>query len=327
MKKIAMVTGAGGFIGSHLVEQLVASGFQVRAMVHYNSRNNWGWLEILSNHTMNKVNVVQADICDTEVVRKLTAGCNIVFHLAALVGIPYSYIAPSSYVNTNIMGTLNILKACLNEKVSRLVHTSTSETYGTAQYVPIDENHPLVGQSPYSASKIAADKMAEAFYLSFKLPVTIIRPFNAFGPRQSARGVIPTIIIQALSGAKEIKLGSLSPVRDFTYVKDTVRGFVAAAMTSEAIGKVINLGRGKGITIGELAQKIINICESPARISCDEQRVRPQKSEVMELICDNTKANKILKWKPEYKFKQGLEETISWLKDNIHRYKSYMYNV
>lgn len=328
MSKLTLVTGAGGFIGSHLVELLVSHGYPVRAMVHYNSRNDWGWLEALSKKkSMYEVEIVQADICDAEAVRKSVAGCYMVFHLAALIGIPYSYTAPSSYVDINIKGTLNVLQACLTERVERLVHTSTSETYGTAQYVPIDENHPLVGQSPYSATKIAADKLAEAFYLSFNLPVVIIRPFNTFGPRQSARGVIPAIIIQALSDAKAINLGSLSPVRDFTYVKDTVRGFVTAALSEETIGQVINLGTGKGVSINELAHMMLNICGSNAHIICEVERVRPQKSEIMKLVCDNTKARNLLNWIPEYSLQQGLEETVAWLKNNLYRYKSYLYNV
>jgi NAD dependent epimerase/dehydratase len=327
MGKLTLVTGAGGFIGSHLVEQLVAHGYNVRAMVHYNSRNDWGWLDSLSKDTMSEVEVVQGDICDPDVVIKSVTGVHMVFHLAALIGIPYSYEAFSSYVDTNIKGTLNILSACLKKNVERLVHTSTSETYGTAQYVPINEDHPLVGQSPYSASKIAADKLAEAFYLSFNLPVSIIRPFNTFGPRQSARGVIPAIIIQALSDAKEINLGSLTPVRDFTYVKDTVHGFMAAALSEEAIGQVINIGRGEGITIGDLAQKIITLCGSNANLSFDKNRLRPEKSEVMELICDNKKASRLLKWTPQWSLLKGLEETVFWLKNNLYCYKAYIYNI
>jgi len=327
MNKLALVTGAGGFIGSHLVEQLVSNGYQVRAMVHYNSRNDWGWLETLPQEIMSKIEVVQADVCDATAVRNSVADCHTVFHLAALIGIPYSYRAPSSYVDTNIKGTLNVLQACQDEKIKRLVHTSTSETYGTAQYVPIDESHPLVGQSPYSASKIAADKLAESFYLSFNLPVAIIRPFNTFGPRQSARAVIPTIITQALSGFEKINLGSLSPVRDLTYVKDTARGFMAAALSKKAVGQVINLGRGEGITIGDLAHILLDICNVNARIGQDEMRVRPQKSEVMELICDNAKSRELLDWTPQYSLRQGLEETVSWLTENLHLYKSDMYNV
>lgn len=327
MNNLTLVTGAGGFIGSHLVELLVSSGYRVRAMVHYNSRNDWGWMEVLSKNTLNDVEVFQADVCDKDAVSKAVSGCSIVFHLAALIGIPYSYMAPTSYVDINIKGTLNVLQSCLDEKVERLVHTSTSETYGSAQYVPIDEKHPLVGQSPYSATKIAADKLAESFYLSFNLPVAIVRPFNTFGPRQSARGVIPTIIIQALSDANTINLGSLTPVRDFTYVKDTVRGFMTAGISKEAIGQVINLGQGKGISIGDLARTIMNICGSNAQIHLENIRVRPKKSEVMELVCDNTKARELLGWRPKYSIRQGLEETVAWLSTNLERYKSYIYNV
>jgi len=327
MSKLALVTGAGGFIGSHLVEELVSNGYAVRAMAHYNSRNDWGWLETLSEDLMDGVEVLPSDICDPFAVRKAVVGCGVVFNLAALIGIPYSYTAPASYIETNIKGTLNVLQACLDHKIDRLIHTSTSETYGTAQYVPIDESHPLVGQSPYSASKIGADKLAEAFYLSFDLPVTTIRPFNTFGPRQSARAVIPTIITQALSGAKMIRLGSVTPVRDLTYVKDTVRGFMAAAQSEEAIGQVVNIGRGQGITIADLACKILDICESKAEIIQDEVRVRPQESEVMALVCDNAKALKYFGWSPAYSLLQGLEETVSWMEKNLHHYKSTIYNV
>lgn len=322
-----LVTGAGGFIGSHLVELLVFHGYRVRAMAHYNSQNKWGWLDTLSKSSMAEVEVFPSDIRDPIAVRKAVAGCDTVFHLAALIGIPYSYIAPSSYVETNAVGTLNVLQACLDEKAERLVHTSTSETYGTAQYVPIDEKHPLVGQSPYAASKIAADKLVESFHLSFSLPVAIIRPFNTFGPRQSARAVIPTIIAQALSGAKVIHLGSLTPVRDLTYVKDTVSSFMIAAISENAIGQVTNVGRGEGITIGELARTILDICGSDAHIECDEERVRPEKSEVMRLVCDNTKARKNLGWDCQYSLRKGLEETITWIATNLHYYKHDIYNV
>ena len=327
MKERVLVTGAGGFIGSHLVDLLVSIGYRVRAMVHYNSQNRWGWLEALSKRIISEVEVFPSDIRDPVAVRKAVAGCEKVFHLAALIGIPYSYIAPSSYVETNVIGTLNVLQACLDEKTDRLIHTSTSETYGTAQYVPIDENHPLVGQSPYSASKIAADKLAESFYLSFHLPVTIIRPFNAFGPRQSARAVIPTIITQALSRAKVVHLGSLTPVRDLTYVKDTVSAFVASAVCENAIGQVTNIGRGEETNIGDLARTVLDICGSDAHIECDDERVRPEKSEVMRLVCNNTKARKNLGWHPHYSLQQGLEETVTWIANNLHYYKPDRYNM
>jgi len=327
MFDLTLVTGAGGFIGSHLAELLVSSGHRVRAMVHYNSQNRWGWLETLPRKILREIEVIPADIRDPFAVRKAVADCNTVFHLAALIGIPYSYIAPTSYVDTNIKGTLNVLHACMDSNVSRLVHTSTSETYGSAQCVPMDENHPLVGQSPYSASKIAADKLAESFYLSFKLPVAIIRPFNTFGPRQSGRAVIPTIITQVLSDARVIRLGSLSPVRDLTYVKDTVAGFLAAAVSEKALGQVTNIGRGDGITIGDLARTVLDICDSNAQIDFDKDRERPENSEVMELVCDNTKAREILGWTTQYSLQQGLEETVSWVANNLHHYKSELYNV
>ncbi len=325
MKQI-LITGAAGFIGSHLTEELVQAGHKVRAMVHYNFQSNWGWLESLPKEIMQNVEVFPADIADPFAVQKAVSGCDTVYHLAALIAIPYSYRAPAAYVETNIKGTLNILEACRNEKVSRLVHTSTSETYGTAQYVPIDEKHPLVGQSPYSASKIAADKLAESYYLSFDLPVATIRPFNTFGPRQSARAVIPTVISQALSGNNTISLGALSPIRDLNYVKDTVRGFIAVANSDAAIGKVTNIGRGEGVTIGELAQLILDICESNATIEVDNARLRPEKSEVMALICNNEKAKTILNWQPNYSLQQGLEATVNWVKQNLDKYKVGIYN-
>lgn len=326
MTNLVLVTGASGFIGSHLTEELVRTGYKVRAMVHYNFQNSWGWLETLPAEIIDAVEVFPADIADPFAVRQAVVGCHTVYHLAALIAIPYSYRAPASYVSTNVTGTLNILEACRVEKVARLVHTSTSETYGTAQYVPIDERHPLVGQSPYSASKIAADKLAESYYLSFDLPVATIRPFNTFGPRQSARAVIPTIISQALSGAQEIRLGALDPVRDLNYVKDTARGFMAVAAAECAIGRVTNVGRGEGISVGELAQLILDLCESSAKIICESERIRPDKSEVMRLICDNTLARTTLNWQPDYSMQQGLEETITWMRTNLHRYKPNIYN-
>jgi NAD dependent epimerase/dehydratase len=327
MKKYALITGAGGFIGSHLVEHLVVSGYQVKAMVRYNSQNRWGWLDSLPKKITENITILSGDIRDYQSVRKAVSGCNIVFHLAALIGIPYSYNAPSSYVDTNISGTLNIAQACLEEGVDRLIHTSTSETYGTAQYVPIDEKHPLVGQSPYSATKIAADKLIESFYLSFELPATIIRPFNTYGPRQSARAVIPTVISQALEGKEKILLGSLSPIRDLTFVKDTVRAFVAAAESNNSIGQLINIGNGKGISVGELSKLILKICNSKASITCETERIRPEKSEVRELICNNKVAKEILEWYPKYSLENGIEETVAWLKNNLNHYKSGIYNL
>ena len=327
MDNQVLVTGAAGFIGSHLTEELVNCGHQVRAMVHYNSQSSWGWLETLPEHIREQIEVFPADICDPFAVRQAVSDCETVYHLAALIAIPYSYIAPASYVDTNINGTLNILQACKDEKVKRLVHTSTSETYGTAQYVPIDEQHPLVGQSPYSASKIAADKLAESFYLSFGLPVSTIRPFNTFGPRQSARAVIPTIISQVLAGEKSIHLGSLTPVRDLNYVKDTVRGFIAIANYEATIGQVTNIGRGSGVTIGKLAEMLLEICDSRAEIIVDNQRLRPEKSEVLELICGNTKAKKLLGWQPKFTLREGLEETVNWMRNNLDKYKTDTYNI
>lgn len=322
-----LVTGAGGFIGSHLVEGLVKQGHQVRAMVHYNFQNSWGWLDTIHKNLMENVEVVSGDISDPFFVRKAVTSCETVFHLAALIAIPYSYIAPASYVSTNVQGTLNVLEACREENVSRVVHTSTSEVYGTAQYVPIDEKHPLVGQSPYSASKIGADKLAESYFLSFGLPVATIRPFNTFGPRQSARAVIPTLITQALSGAEVISLGSLSPIRDFNYVKDTVRGFMAVADSELTVGNVTNIGRGEGISVADVADLIIELCGSNARIEIDPNRIRPESSEVFELVCGNLQARKFFGWESNYTVKQGLEETIVWLRDNLHHYKWNRYNV
>ena len=322
-----LVTGAAGFIGSHLVENLAAEGRQVRAMIHYNFQNNWGWLETLPPRLLENIEVFPADICDPFAVRKAVQGCDTVFHLASLIAIPYSYLAPASYVDTNVKGTLSVLQACLDEGVDRVVHTSTSETYGSAQYVPIDEDHPLVGQSPYSASKIAADKLAESYHLSFDLPVATIRPFNTFGPRQSARAVIPTIITQALTGAESIRLGALHPVRDLNYVKDTVAGFLAVARAEGAIGTVTNVGRGEGISVGELAELILELCGSDARIESQAERLRPDKSEVQRLICGNQKARDLLGWQPQHSLRQGLEETVEWMRANLERYKPDLYNV
>jgi NAD dependent epimerase/dehydratase len=326
MKKV-LVTGAGGFIGSHLVEDLVQRGYHVKAFVRYNSRNDWGNLETLDKNIFNNIEIINGDITDPFLTDKIVEGVDTVFHLAALIAIPYSYIAPENFVNVNINGTLNILKACLHHNVERLIHTSTSETYGTAIYTPINEKHPLQAQSPYSATKIAADKIAESFYLSFNLPVSIVRPFNTFGPRQSARAVIPTLITQILAKTNFIKLGSLHPIRDFTYVKDTARGFVLAAQINETVGKVINLGTGSGLSIGEIAKQIMKLLNVSKEIKSDEKRIRPENSEVLKLICDNSMAKKIMGWSPKFSFEEGLKETISYLSSNLNNYKPEIYNI
>lgn len=325
--KKVLVTGAGGFIGSHLVEALIERGAEVNTIIRYNSRNDWGMLEYLPLSAKKDLNLTTGDIIDFGIVKNAVKNCDIVFHLAALIGIPYSYVAPESYVNTNIKGTLNIMQASLEEGVEKIIHTSTSEVYGTAKYVPIDEDHPLQGQSPYSASKIGADMLAHSYFLSFNMPVAIIRPFNTFGPRQSARAVIPTIISQALS-TPEINLGSLSPVRDLTYVKDTVNGFISVAESDASIGEIINIGNGKGITVGELAKKILDLMGcSKTVIRADDARIRPEKSEVMQLICDNSKAKKLLGWFPQYSLDEGLKETITWIKQNRYLFKPEKYNL
>lgn len=326
--KKVLVTGAGGFIGSHLVETLVKSNANVRAFIKYNSKNSWGNLDYLDEIIKKDLDIFIGDLQDSFAVRKAVNGVDVVFHLGALIGIPYSYIAPEHYVNTNIKGTLNVLEACLSENTPKLIHTSTSETYGTAQYTPIDESHPLQGQSPYSASKIGADKLAESYHLSFNLPVSTIRPFNTFGPRQSARAVIPTIISQALSGAKKIKLGSSSPVRDFLFVKDTVKGFLAVAESENSIGKVINVGYGKGISIGELANKILSLLQKEhIEIITDNQRVRPNTSEVFELLCNNNKAKQLVNWEPQFTLEEGLKATIDYIQHNMDKYKPEIYNI
>jgi NAD dependent epimerase/dehydratase len=321
-----LITGGAGFIGSHLTEKLVELGAKVKVLVHYNSRNDWGHLEYLSKTILNQIEIFQGDVQDPYSVQKAVAGCSMVFHLASLIAIPYSYVAPASYVETNIKGTLNVTEACLKSEVKRVVHTSTSETYGTALYTPIDEKHPLQGQSPYSASKIGADKIVESYYCSFDLPVSTLRPFNTFGPRQSARAVIPTIISQALT-SKFVELGSLDPVRDLTYVKDTVLGFIKMAESEKVIGEVINIGTGQGITIGNLAKKIISLINKDIQIRTNEIRIRPEKSEVMKLICDNSRAEAFMNWKSTYSLEQGLNETIEFIKANLDRYKPGIYNI
>lgn len=327
-KKI-LVTGADGFIGSHLVETLVDKGYDVKAFVYYNSFNSWGWLDSLSKEKLAKIEIFTGDIRDPNGVRTAIKGCDVVFHLAALIAIPYSYHSPDSYVDTNIKGTLNVLQACRDLGVEKLLVTSTSEVYGTALYVPIDEKHPKQGQSPYSASKIGADFMAESFYRSFDLPVTIVRPFNTFGPRQSARAVIPTIITQLLSGKTEIKLGAIHPTRDLLFVKDTANGFVEIAKSDKTNGEEINIATNSEITIGDLAQKIITLINPAAKIITDGERLRPEKSEVERLFGDNSKIMNLTNWKPQYNLDKGLEETIAWFsqKENLVQYKADIYNV
>jgi NAD dependent epimerase/dehydratase len=322
-----LVTGADGFIGSHLVEELVKDGKEVKAFVLYNSFGTWGWLDNFPKEIMDHVEIFQGDVRDPNGVYESMIGCDVVYHLAALIAIPYSYHSPDSYIDTNIKGTLNILQAARKLNVKRVLITSTSEVYGTAQYVPIDENHPYQGQSPYSATKIGADRLAESFYRSFNLPVTIVRPFNTYGPRQSARAVIPTIITQLLAGKEEIKLGSLTPTRDFNFVKDTVHGFMALAESDKTIGEEVNIATQQEVSIGELAQELINQINPNAKIVCDEQRLRPENSEVNRLLGSNEKIQRLTDWKPQYTLAQGLAQTIAFLKENQGLYKSDIYNV
>lgn len=326
MKKV-LVTGADGFIGSHLTESLLEKGYDVKAFVYYNSFNNWGWLDTLPKEKLDAIEIFSGDIRDPNGVREAMKDVDMVFHLAALIAIPFSYHSPDSYVDTNIKGTLNVLQAARSLNTERVLVTSTSEVYGTAQYVPIDEKHPYQGQSPYSATKIGADRLAESFYRSFGLPVSIVRPFNTFGPRQSARAVIPTIITQLLSGKDEIKLGSLSPTRDFNYVKDTAAGFLAIAESEKTIGEEINIATQQEISIGDLANEIISQINPSAKIICDEQRLRPEKSEVNRLLGSNAKIKELTDWKQQYTFEQGIAETIEWLRHHMEAYKTDIYNV
>ena len=322
-----LVTGADGFIGSHLTEELIKKGYEVKAFALYNSFNTWGWLDSLPKEIMKNVEVFTGDVRDPNGVRTAMKGVEEVFHLAALIAIPFSYHSPDSYVDTNIKGTLNVLQAARDLDVKKIMVTSTSEVYGTAQYVPIDEKHPYQGQSPYSATKIGADRLAESFYRSFNLPVAIVRPFNTFGPRQSARAVIPTIISQLLAGKEEIKLGSLTPTRDFNYVKDTAAGFIAIAESDKTVGQEINIATQKEISIGDLANEIISQINPKARIVCDEQRLRPEKSEVNRLLGSNKKIKELTDWQPRYTFAQGIAETIAWMRQNMNSYKTDIYNV
>ena len=325
--KKVLVTGADGFIGSHLVELLFAEGFSVKALAQYNSFNHWGWLEDIN--CKEDIEIVTGDIRDPYFCNEICKNIDIIFHLAALIAIPYSYIAPQSYVETNISGTLNMCKAALEQNVSRLIHTSTSEVYGTAQYVPINEIHPLQAQSPYSASKIGADSMAISFFNSFNLPVTIVRPFNTYGPRQSARAFIPTIISQIASNQTNLKLGDTKPTRDLNFVTDTCRGFLELAKESKSIGEVINIGSNFEISVGEVAKIIKKEMGSSIKIITDKSRIRPEKSEVMRLWCDNTKIHKLTGFKPDYNIHTGLKKTISWFlqPDNLSKYKADIYNV
>ena len=326
-KKI-LVTGADGFIGSHLVEMLLAQGCDVRAFVYYNSFNSWGWLDSLAPEVLRNLDVVSGDIRDPNGVEAAMQDCAVVFHLAALIAIPFSYNSPDSYVDTNIKGTLNVLQAARKIGCERVLITSTSEVYGTAQYTPIDEKHPFQGQSPYSATKIGADRLAESFYRSFSTPVVIVRPFNTYGPRQSARAVIPTIITQLLLGATQLQLGSLTPTRDFNYVADTVAGFISLAQTDAAVGKEINIATGQERTIGDVARFLLQQINPQATILTDEQRLRPEASEVMRLLGDNTLITTLTDWRPKYNLEAGLSATIAWFRhtENLARYKAWLYN-
>lgn len=318
MKRI-LVTGSGGFIGSHLTEKLIRDGYQVRAFVHYNSFNSWGWLDSLESKIKKSIDVFSGDIRDPHGVKKAMQGCDAVFHLAALIGIPYSYHSPDTYVDTNVKGTLNIVQAARELNLEKLVHTSTSEVYGTARFVPITEEHPLQGQSPYSASKIGADQIAMSFYHAFKTPVAIIRPFNTYGPRQSTRAVIPTIISQIMAGNRVIRLGSIHPTRDFNYVSDTVNGFIAIASSEKTTGQIVNIGSNYEVSIGDIVKIIADIMGVEIEIQADEQRIRPDNSEVERLWADNTRARVLTGWQPLYGsgdgLKRGLKETIEWMSE------------
>jgi NAD dependent epimerase/dehydratase len=320
MEKV-LVTGAGGFIGSHLTEELVRQGEEVRAFVRYNSRDDRGLLEALPKEVQNQFEVVTGDLKDPDGVKKAVRGCSRVFHLGALIAIPYSYIHPFNFVQTNVVGTAHLLNACLEEgSIQRIIHTSTSEVYGTAKYAPIDEKHPLQAQSPYSASKIGADKLVESYFLSFGLPVATLRPFNTFGPRQSLRAIIPTILSQAI-GDKKIRLGNTRPRRDFLFVKDTVRGFIELGKCDGAIGKAVNIGTGKDISIGELVERILGLMGLKRELEVEDRRVRPDKSEVMQLQSDTRLAQELFKWMPKYDLEEGLKETIEWYRRNLSRFK------
>ena len=322
-----VVTGAGGFIGSHLTEELARRGAKVRALVHYNSRGHWGFLEELAPELARRVEVRAGDVTDPGCMDELMQDAEAVFHLAALIAIPYSYSAPASYVAANVQGTLNVLQACRRAKVGRLVHTSTSETYGTARYVPIDEEHPIQSQSPYAATKAAADQLALSFEKSFALPVAVCRPFNTYGPRQSARAVIPSIACQLLQDQATLSLGSLSPVRDFNFVADTVDGFLAIASSRAAVGEVVNIGSGRGVTIGQTARLLMKLTGRRAEIREDRRRVRPERSEVMRLVCGNSKARRLTGWRPRVTLEHGLARTVEYVRAHLADYKAALYNV
>jgi dTDP-glucose 4,6-dehydratase len=325
MAERVLVTGAGGFIGSHLCEALVRAGAHVRAFVHYNGRNDWGNLELVPDEIRRELEVVTGDVRDPFGVRDAVKGCQVVYHLAALIAIPYSYRSPQTFFETNVLGTLNVLQGARDAGSARVVHTSTSEVYGTARVVPIAETHPLCAQSPYSASKIGADKVAESFHLAFGLPVVTVRPFNTYGPRQSARAVVPTIAAQALAG-RPVRLGALAPTRDLLYVGDTARGFMAAAAADRAVGEVVNLGTGREIAIGDLAAKVIAACRATVPVEHDAARLRPKDSEVERLCADNTKARDLLGWAPEVSLEDGLGRVVAFLRAHLDRYKPEIYN-
>ena len=327
MAEKILVTGADGFIGSHLTEELVKQGFDVKAFSLYNSFNTWGWLDTLPQDIMENVEVFTGDVRDPNGVREAMKGTDAVFHLAALIAIPFSYHSPDAYVDTNIKGTLNVLQAAKQLDLDKVLITSTSEVYGTAQYVPIDESHPYQGQSPYSATKIGADRLAESFYRSFGLPVAIVRPFNTYGTRQSARAVIPTIITQLLAGKEEIRLGSLTPTRDFNFVKDTAQGFIEIYRSDKTVGEEINIATQNEISIGELAEELIKQINPQAKIVCDEERLRPEKSEVNRLLGSNEKIKMLTDWEPRFTFEEGLAQTIDFFRDNLEKYKVDIYNI
>ncbi len=325
-RRQVLVTGAGGFLGSHLAESLVQAGARVRALVRYNSRNDWGLLELLPEAVKREIEVAPGDLTDPFSTARAVSGCSIIFHLAALIAIPYSYVAPAQYVAVNCQGTLNLLEAARTQGVELFLHTSTSETYGTARYTPIDEAHPLTGQSPYAASKIGADKLVESYHLSFGLPAVTLRPFNTFGPRQSARAIIPTIITQALT-KDAIRLGHQEPRRDFTFVSDIIEGFMKAAETPEALGQVINLGSGRSVSIRELAGMIVGLVGGEREIVTDRERLRPEAGEVWNLECDNRRAREVLHWQPAVSLEEGLQQTLDYITAHLKRYKPELYNL